>query len=149
MHLRDGGYTSCFINCFILIHLPLCLSSSGCFPGVENHRLLNSDHSVIRREHRPRWTSCFPVSWTRGPARSSSSSFPFLSWHKEKPLFSISSTPLSRKIYKKIPTKNTYLNFRGRPEFMCFYLRLCLISYFTFFKTCFFSSQKCKRKRQS
>ena len=103
-----------FFNGSVLIHFPFGFSSSGRLPFIENHGFLHSNHPIIRRIHIARRACCFPVPRNCSSAWSSSPSFSLLSWRKEKPLLSISSTHLSWNLCKhnKQKPKSIYFQYQ-------------------------------------
>lgn len=85
-------------NGSILVHLPLGFAAAGSFAFVKHHRLLEANHSVINRVNVIRRTGGLPVAGSGGSARPSAASFPLLPWAEEKPLLSVSSAQLPRKL---------------------------------------------------
>lgn len=117
LHMHLGNYGARwawhFFNGSVLIHLPFGFSSSGCLPLVENHGFLHSNHTIIWRIHIARRACCFPVPRFCSSAGSSSPSFSFLSWCKEKPLLSVCLTHLS---WKFCNTNKNQVSILTRPS---------------------------------
>lgn len=93
---RAGGCTSTGGGEYstVLVHLVLGLGAGGSLAGIEDHSLLESDDSVVGREH-VRWGPCgFPIPASRGAVRPPSTRLPLLPRREEEPLFSVSLAQL-------------------------------------------------------
>lgn len=110
-HHRSRGNSSRVGHSFyssILIHLPFGFLPRRSFPLIENHCFLHSDHSVIGGVDIAGRPCCLPVARSSSSVSSPTSSFPLLSWCEVKPLLSVSSTTLPRKLCDKRRNMLTY-----------------------------------------